>query len=376
MRAARRTRAAWRRFRSRDVRVANRRPQLEGEPWSLDGLEVDGNVVRGFGWAFPPLRLLVDETAIFTLNGERMRGMTFQPRLDVAERFWQREGAEACGFEFSETVEGPIYPGGFLELSYLNSPSRLPRKLRLSWHCPDPQREAPLPSPAQRTRVLGNDNARGFVLTGATDFLRLKRALSHVTRRGFEDFQSVLDWGVGCGRLARYAARENPRAFNGCDIDGDNVAWCAANLPGRFVHSHLDPPLPFEAGAFDLVYGVSVFTHLREPLQDAWLAELRRVVRPGGMVAVTVHGQTAIEYAGLRPDEYVALKSAVAGAGILVSSANHQLDGAVDRPEEYVNVFHSVDYVKRHWSRWFEVAVILPGYVFTHDLVVLKRRSD
>jgi hypothetical protein len=56
-----------------------------------------------------------------------------------------------------------------------------------------------------------------------------------------------------------------------------------------------------------------------------------------------------------------------------VSSQNNDLDGAVEKPEEYVNVFHSLDYIRRPWSRWLDVVDILPGYVFTHDLVVLAR---
>ena len=47
---------------------------------------------------------------------------------------------------------------------------------------------------------------------------------------------------------------------------------------------------------------------------------------------------------------------------------------AFDQPGEYVNVFHHRDYVSRHWSRWFEVLHVIPGYIFTHDLVVLRAR--
>jgi len=51
------------------------------------------------------------------------------------------------------------------------------------------------------------------------------------------------------------------------------------------------------------------------------------------------------------------------------------LNGAVEHPEEYVNVFHSADYIRQHWSGWFEVLAIIPGYIFTHDLIVLKSKA-
>ncbi|MBL0141897.1 MAG: class I SAM-dependent methyltransferase [Betaproteobacteria bacterium] len=135
-----------------------------------------------------------------------------------------------------------------------------------------------------------------------------------------------------------------------------------------------DPPLPFPDGAFELIYGVSVFTHFRSDLQDLWLQELRRVTQPGGILLMTTHGQTAIDFAGLDPAQFASLRDIVNEAGIFEVSKNDQLDGAVEAAEEYVNVFHSGRYIKSHWSRWFEIVAIVPGYIFTHDLVVMRRR--
>ena len=82
--------------------------------------------------------------------------------------------------------------------------------------------------------------------------------------------------------------------MHGCDIDGDSVAWCRESLPtGHFEHASPEPPTPYEDRFFDLVIGCSVFTHLTEPMQEAWLAELRRVLAPGGLLVVSVHGDFA-----------------------------------------------------------------------------------
>jgi hypothetical protein len=37
-------------------------------------------------------------------------------------------------------------------------------------------------------------------------------------------------------------------------------------------------------------------------------------------------------------------------------------------------VFHSRRHITRSWRRHFDIVRILPGYVFTHDLVVVRRR--
>jgi SAM-dependent methyltransferase len=66
--------------------------------------------------------------------------------------------------------------------------------------------------------------------------------------------------------------------------------WCAESSFGHFETNSLAPPLPFEGGRFGLVYALSVFTHLPEALQSAWMDEVRRVLRPGGHLVFTTHG--------------------------------------------------------------------------------------
>jgi SAM-dependent methyltransferase len=82
-----------------------------------------------------------------------------------------------------------------------------------------------------------------------------------------------------------------PADIHGCDVDPRLVSWCGDHLPfGHFDVNRLSPPLPYPDDRFDLVYALSVFTHLPEALQRAWIAELRRVVRPGGWLLITTHG--------------------------------------------------------------------------------------
>jgi ubiquinone/menaquinone biosynthesis C-methylase UbiE len=66
--------------------------------------------------------------------------------------------------------------------------------------------------------------------------------------------------------------------------------WCKQHLGARlrFLTTTTVPHLPFEDRHFGFVYAGSVFTHI-DDLADAWFAELRRIVRPGGRLFVTVH---------------------------------------------------------------------------------------
>jgi ubiquinone/menaquinone biosynthesis C-methylase UbiE len=82
----------------------------------------------------------------------------------------------------------------------------------------------------------------------------------------------------------------------GVDIDAQYIVWCAQNLspPFHFVTTSASAHLPFEDHYFDLIFAGSVFTHI-DDLAQAWLLELRRVLRPGAVLYVTIHDKHTIE---------------------------------------------------------------------------------
>jgi SAM-dependent methyltransferase len=104
---------------------------------------------------------------------------------------------------------------------------------------------------------------------------------------------AVLEWGCGCARVLRHLPELLPGStIAGSDYNAESIDWCRRHIPGiRFELNELAPPLPFEDGEFDFVFGISVLTHLSEKMHFAWFDELRRVTRPGGLIAVSVHGE-------------------------------------------------------------------------------------
>ena len=101
----------------------------------------------------------------------------------------------------------------------------------------------------------------------------------------------VAEWGCGMGRILRHLA--DVHAVRGYDYNPAAVRWCAANLEGAYARNGLMPPLPQGAGTLDAVLAVSVLTHLSEAAHAAWAAEVARVLRPGGVAILTVHGAPA-----------------------------------------------------------------------------------
>ena len=107
--------------------------------------------------------------------------------------------------------------------------------------------------------------------------------------------QAVLDFGCGCGRVLRHwHSLEGPTIY-GTDYNSQLIRWCRKNLAFvEFKVNGLHPPLAYDSDKFDFVYAISVFTHLAEELQVSWMHELSRVLRPGGYLLITLHGESRI----------------------------------------------------------------------------------
>lgn len=241
---------------------------------------------------------------------------------------------------------------------------------RTAWYLADPAREPAMPSPAQMVRVIGTSDPDAYRSSGASVACRLNEFLRHQLGKPVESFDAVLDWGCGAGRLTRYLAMLSPHV-TGVDIDADNVAMCAEYLPqASFLPIDRNPPTPFPHGSFDLVIGISVFTHLSEANQHAWLSELKRIVRPGGVLLMTISGQAQThlyqDWSGNQRNTHL--------SGIHVVGQNAQLRDVLADPAYYIDVQHSHDYVLSTWQAYFDVLAIIPALGLGQDVVALRAR--
>lgn len=178
----------------------------------------------------------------------------------------------------------------------------------------------------------------------------------------------VLDFACGPGRVTRDFHALVPTArLAGSDIDAEAIAWAQANL-GKLAAFYLNgstPPTCFQDASFDVVYCISLFTHLDAVSQDAWLADLARVLRPGGVLLATVHGRAASGPCSER--ERMMLER----DGIVFRvdrKGRFKLDGL---PDSYQTTYHTRAYIERHWTRHFDVRAYREGGVHGHQDIVL-----
>lgn len=99
----------------------------------------------------------------------------------------------------------------------------------------------------------------------------------------------VLDYGCGYGRLAGLLLSNGFRNVEGVDISPALIARASRKYPGaRFTVLDRPPRLPHAAGSFGVVLLFAVLTCVPgDTAQRELVAELRRVLRPGGLLYVS-----------------------------------------------------------------------------------------
>jgi SAM-dependent methyltransferase len=105
---------------------------------------------------------------------------------------------------------------------------------------------------------------------------------------GALDQVTMLDVGCGVGETDRYLI-PHVRAVHGVDISEDSVARAKANNPRGNYQPYNGGRLPLDDNSVDLAFAICVLHHVPPGEWTAVVAEMGRVVRPGGLVAVYEH---------------------------------------------------------------------------------------
>ena len=251
---------------------------------------------------------------------------------------------------------------------------------------------SPFPPPMLMQNTTGLTKDFDFASHGADFWI----ALSQASPKPLDEYASILDFGCGCGRLARmfkgYAGH-----FSGCDIDRRHVEWCSTALEFMEVKlSSTRPPIPFADKEFEAVISISIFSHLNESSQDQFLQELRRVCSPDGLLFLTIHGSRALERAisepsikamlWVREDLFLAARNIFAnGQHAFILQHGHlttieenglRADKVISEPFEYGISFIPENYLRSHWVRWFDIVDYRVGALHDfQDIVVLKPKK-
>jgi ubiquinone/menaquinone biosynthesis C-methylase UbiE len=243
--------------------------------------------------------------------------------------------------------------------------------LRLSDWTKRSQHNLPVPPPMLRYRVHGRLKADGYLEVGRQCADDIK-SLVRMTGRELFDFNQVLDFGCGNGRVIRYF-NDKPETCRlyGTDIDAESVNWCRKNLPfAQWGVNGFMPPMQYADNAFDCVYAISVFTHLDEEMQFAWLRELQRITKTGAILILTIHGRSVFHQLSGSKQEELATKGIYFDVG---QTGMFKHDGL---PDFYQTTYHTRSYIDDQWSKFFKIIGYVEKGMNNHQDAVILQKTD
>jgi SAM-dependent methyltransferase len=231
---------------------------------------------------------------------------------------------------------------------------------------------APIP-PARNRRRVGSQSIARFMEAGRNCYEPLRAAIDrHHHRRGDGRPLRVLDFGCGVGRVLQYFVRDQLELF-ASDVDRTAIEYLQRSFPSvRSDVNRYAPPLRYQNGQFDVVYSVSIWTHLAPGLQVPWLLEVKRILAPGGLALLTTIGPY-----GYRIGTHLWAVTFTIDELLRDGYRYSEYDGTVDAAvgPSYGAGYHTPAYVRKEWSHYFDVLDVQEGVMDNlNDLVVLRRR--
>ena len=326
------------------------------------------------GWAIVPYNM--QNNVAFTVNNvlfDEIKYPIYNPGL--AKIYYFKPNSAMCGFNCVKYTKGTklIKDDNQLICNIIDKKTLIPLEGYYNIHSEVKKLDdLPMPDDINLARI-GAQNLQHYKSVGFDKFMRLQEVLSKYTNKSFSDMGRILDWGCGCGQVLRYFNRYNNVEVNGADIDSVNIKWCESNLDfAKFYQVPPKPPTDFTTGYFDLIFGISVVTHLRENDQSDWLAELSRISKKGAIVLLSVHGNGGVAFR----NELFDINKLLSWQekGFLAIGVDSAINDSINDKEYYTTSFQTDWYIKKQWAKYFQIIDVIPSYIgHFQDLVVMQK---
>lgn len=222
---------------------------------------------------------------------------------------------------------------------------------------------------------LGNDIS--YWLNGLVCFLK---TLNTIERHQVE-IKSMLDFGCASGRVTRhFRCQLDDVEIWAADINPIHEAWLSRHFPRnpKALTVNETPGIGIADNSLDFISAFSVFTHIDET-ESGWLAEMKRILRPGGMAYFTVHNEDtwkSMRNAG--PSHHLVAAMLQRDGFTLEKLQQPMPEGKTafyfdDRDSYRAQVFHSNQYLREVWGQTFRIHEILPCEQQRQSVVVMTK---
>ena len=219
-----------------------------------------------------------------------------------------------------------------------------------------------------------------YWMSGLEDYLKIEQA----AKRYGVNPRSVFDFGCASGRVIRhFAAQSDIPEIWGSDINRRHIRWLYEFMPHTIkpIFNHCIPTLPIRDNSVDIITAFSVFTHI-DTFETSWLAELQRILSDDGIAYITVHNE----------DTWAAIKKSVDDKSNRLVQSIINVDPSFrqtlmgDMPDTKsvyrfsqsgpyrAQVFHSNNFLKQVWGRFFTIEEILPLHHARQTVLILRSK--
>ncbi|MCX5880718.1 MAG: class I SAM-dependent methyltransferase [Deltaproteobacteria bacterium] len=315
-----------------------------------------------------------DSHKVITEYAEKMNADSYKSITEYAEKMnadcykaiaeiYEKVMKELPSTTWSLISEHTHLSGKFFPYKSQASFYHVPKQHNLMENLGDP---VALPIPPKHLWEGYAETEDGYLDTGRVHVTRMVEILSQDNFQIQSDFR-VMELGCAAARMLRWLADKAVSGeFWGVDICAEHIIWCQQNLspPFHFFTTTTEPHLPFPDAYFDFVYAGSVFSHISE-LADFWFLELRRVLKNGGRLYVTIHDRNTIDRLfETNPTFFLSEElSKVDKETKILSTEFDMFAFAMFSNDEKRNpkgamVFYDIDYLKRKFQDIFTIKSI------------------
>lgn len=207
-----------------------------------------------------------------------------------------------------------------------------------------------LPPPQLRSLFPGPSEIKEFLFSGQC----AKNSVQQVAIAQKLEVNSILEFGCGAGSILRHW-QDKQKNISGSEASPEAIQWLRQNMK----NVHLSPvqysraELPYNNEQFNLIYAPYVFGCLNWRDQEAWLGELSRTLKHGGILIVFLRSSAEV-LTNLSGDEK---KRYLEGELIVV---NGGMSGSKD-----CRACHPKEFIYSQFSKHLPVVNYIPSARYT-----------
>ncbi len=228
-----------------------------------------------------------------------------------------------------------------------------------------------------RGNMMGQDPEK-FVRNGTAIFREIESAIKLYAPDKPIENMNVLDFGCGVGRVAMPFFYKYKRPNHCVDVVPRWIKYLKETIPEAHPRrSKPEPPLEFyEDGFFDVIYSISVFTHLEPAKADLWLKEIHRLLAPGGLALISTSSHSQLELHHKDPERSVLWSDVTVEKfeqeGMIFRGTFHKIMKGV-----YGCTIHTPEWIAREWSKVFDLKESRVRVIGGHqDLNIMVKRPS